>query len=301
MKELADDRIEVKACPLCGSSENSPFDRRSFYKMLVINRICKKCGLVYQSPRMSQEKLDQFYLREYRLLYQGYAGPVQEDLAVQAARSASLISFLHLHGVMDISRHLDIGSSAGLLLQEVRSGYNCDSVGIEPGLAYRESARNAGLKVYAHLDDLPHENINTFDLVSLAHVLEHLPDPVETLTGLRKDWLKPGGWLLVEVPNLYCHNCFEVAHLASFSPHTLAQTVQRAGYRLVALRQHGQPRSRILPLYLTLLAQPLAVSEADVQPAVRPESSVRLKRRWGLLKRRLAERLLPTLAWQPVQ
>ena len=293
------DVVEVNVCPLCGAGESDLFDRRLFHNEPVTNRICKKCSFVFQSPRMSQERLDQFYIREYRQLYQGDAGPVQKDLAAQSARAANLLAFLRSHEVTRLSRHLDIGASAGLLLQAVRSGYGCESVGVEPGLAYRESSQKAGLKVYPRLEDLPREGESCFDLVSLVHVLEHMPDPVGVLAHLRQDWLAAGGWLLVEVPDLYCHDCFEVAHLVSFSQHTLAQVLHKAGYRLLALRKHGQPRSRLLPLYITVLAQPMSEGELADRLEVEPESAVRLKRRWGLARRRVIERLLPNLAWLP--
>lgn len=293
------DQVEVNVCPLCGAGKSDLFDRRLFHNEPVTNRICPKCGFVFQSPRMSQERLDQFYIHEYRQLYQGDAGPVQKDLAAQSARAANLLAFLRSHGVTSLSRHLDIGASAGRLLQAVRSGYRCESVGVEPGLAYRESSQKAGLKVYPRLEDLPREGESGFDLVSLIHVLEHMPDPVGVLSHLRRDWLAAGGWLMVEVPDLYCHDCFEVAHLASFSQHTLAQVMRKAGYRLLAVRKHGQPRSGLLPLYITVLAQPMSESELIDRPDVEPESAVRLKRRWGLARRRVIERLLPNLAWLP--
>jgi len=275
------------------------FDRRLFHEELVINRICKKCGFVFQSPRMTQARLDQFYVREYRQLYQGDAGPVPKDLLAQSARAANLVAFLKSHGVMQLSRHLDIGASAGLLLQAVRAGYRCESVGVEPGLAYREVSQKAGLKIYPGLEDLPKEGANCFDLVSLAHVLEHMPDPVWTLAYLRQDCLSEGGWLLVEVPNLYCHDCFEVAHLTSFSQHSLTQILRKAGYRLLAVSRHGRPRSKLLPLYITVLAKPMSESELAVESKVKPEPAVRLKRRLGLARRRVVERLLPNLAWLP--
>jgi hypothetical protein len=293
------DLVEVSVCPLCGAGESDLFDRRFFHNEPVTNRICKKCGFVFQSPRMSQERLDQFYIREYRQLYQGDAGPVQKDLAAQSARATNLLAFLRSHGVTRLSRHLDIGASAGLLLQAIRSGYRCESVGVEPGLAYRESGQKAGLKVYPRLEDLHREGERCFDLVSLVHVLEHMPDPVGVLAYLRQDWLVAGGWLLVEVPDLYCHDCFEVAHLASFSQHTLTQVLRKAGYRRLVVHKHGQPRSRLLPLYITMLAQPMSEGELAGRLGVEPEPAVRLKRRWGLARRRVIERLLPNLAWLP--
>jgi hypothetical protein len=60
--------------------------------------------------------------------------------------------------------------------------------------------------------------------------------------------------------------------------------------------EHGAPRSRILPLYLTLLAR----KEPGTQiPEVRPESNVSFRRNLGMLRRRLLSRLFPKLAWVP--
>jgi hypothetical protein len=99
------------------------------------------------------------------------------------------------------------------------------------------------------------------------------------------------------VPNLYAHDCFEVAHLISFSAHTLGQTLKQAGFEIVALRKHGAPRSRLLPLYLTLLARPLPT----ILPLeVIPERGVERKRRIGMLRRRVVSRLFPALAWIPI-
>jgi hypothetical protein len=132
----------------------------------------------------------------------------------------------------------------------------------------------------------------------MIHVLEHLPDPVATLRSLRQERLAPTGWLLVEVPNLYAHDCFEVAHLSSFSAHTLRQMLQKSGYSLVTLQQHGRPRSRVLPLYLTALARPVA--EPEHAGIVKPENEVVVKRRMGMLRRRFWERVAPGLAWLPL-
>jgi hypothetical protein len=130
----------------------------------------------------------------------------------------------------------------------------------------------------------------------MAHVLEHLPDPVGYLKNLAGNHLIEGGHLLVEVPNLYSHDSFEVAHLFAFSPQTLRQTVEQAGLTIVDMIEHGAPRSRILPLYLTLLAR----KEPGTQiPEVRPESNVSFKRNLGLLRRHVLSRVFPKLAWIP--
>lgn len=288
-------KINTLSCPLCGSASRNPFDRRLFRGQLVTNVVCRRCGLVYQWPRMSDEELAGFYAAEYRRLYQGQAGPNQADLLVQKARAAALVRFLRA-SLPKIGAHLDIGCSAGLFLAHSREAFGCQTTGVEPGEAYRRYAQDLGLPVYASLEELATAGPGRFDLVSLAHVLEHIADPVGYLAGLRECRLAADGWLLVEVPNLYAHDSFEVAHLVSFSAHTLGQTLQKAGFEVVRQELHGRPRSELIPLYLTVLARP-----AQARPfQLRPESYVQLKRRFGMLRRSLLTQLYPRRAWLPI-
>ncbi len=284
----------VTHCPLCNSDQSRLFDQRQFRGQTVTNRVCLNCGLVYQSPRMTEAESAEFYAAEYRRLYQGDEGPNAKDLAVQSARADSLYEFTHRH-IAYITRHLDIGCSSGLLLQRFHDGFGSQPAGIEPGDAYRSHARGLGITVHASLDELKKSEPACFDLISMAHVLEHLPKPVEYLADLRETLLAPNGALLLEVPNLYAHDSFETAHLLSFSPRTLAATVEQAGYEILQLEAHGRPYSEIIPFYLTLLAK---AKLQDGTVSLRREKLVSLKRRIGLLRRRVVSRLLPKKAWK---
>ncbi len=287
---------ELKKCPLCGSEKHTLFDKRTFKGHQVVNRLCTSCGLVFQSPRMTAEEAEIFYAAEYRRLYQGTDKPIIKDLLVQRARAQSMTQFLQAH-VPQVNRFLDIGASAGELLLYVRQAYQAEVVGIEPGQAYREHAALHDLTLYPNLDALLQADHAPFDVVSLSHVLEHLPDPVRFLSRLRKTVLKQDGWLLVEVPNLYGHQSFEVAHNFSFTPHTLRQTLYAAGYRIAVLEAHGRPRSDLIPLYLTVLAQPDA---RYAQKNIQGERYVALKRRWAMLRRKMMLKLSPTRAWKEI-
>jgi 2-polyprenyl-3-methyl-5-hydroxy-6-metoxy-1,4-benzoquinol methylase len=282
----------VRTCPLCGSDRSRLFDRREFRGHSVINRLCQKCGLVYQSPRMTGSEAEVFYAEEYRHLYEGSTTPTARNLADQQGRAESLYSFAH-PVVGSVAHHLDIGCSFGLLLQRFQEAYHCQAIGIEPGESHCAHARKEGLTVFATIEDLEKRENSSFDLISLAHVLEHLPDPVWYLVHLREVLLDPAGWLLLEVPNLYAHDSFEVAHLVSYSPGTLKQTLEKAGFEIVRLEQHGRPRSKMLPLYITLLGCPAPSRTFRLNP----EKRVALKRRLGILRRRSLERLFPKQAW----
>lgn len=285
---------EVKHCPLCGGTSHIEFDLRQFRGYKVRNVICNHCGLVFQSPRMTEAESQEFYAAEYRLLYQGQQGPNPKDMTVQTNRAQVTLDFVR-QNVKSTARILDIGCSTGILLHQFMEYYHCEAWGIEPGRVYREYAESTGLQVFPSLEELRLAESSAFSLVSLMHVLEHLVNPVEYLARLRAELLEPSSWLLLEVPNLYAHDCFEVAHQVSFSAHTLRQVLQKAGFTLISLRKHGQPRSELIPLYITALAQPAP----EVEFTLIPDRWVSLSRRWGLFRRTLVERFAPQRAWLP--
>ena len=287
----------VKFCLLCGKDQFSIFDQRDFRGFEVINVLCSNCGLVFQTPRMAASDLEDFYQQEYRIAYQGQEGPGERDFRVQKARAENLVKFLQEVGIDKVDRYVDIGSSAGLLMEEIQKAYDCQVVGIEPGDAYRENARSKGFDIYGDLDQLENVEENKFDLVSMIHVLEHIPDPVGYLIALREKFLNLSGKLLLEVPNIYAHDSFELAHMTSFSRETLTQVLEKAGYRTIFIERHGNPLSKLIPLYITILAEPF---EDHHEPGrIEFERSVRMKRSAGFLHRRVIERIFPNSAWVP--
>lgn len=287
----------VSNCPLCGSDSWSTFDQREFRGFRVVNVLCSHCGLVFQSPRMTSQELEAFYQNEYREIYQGTDSPTEKDLKIQEARAGNLVDLLKAMGIEHVARYLDIGSSSGLLMKAVQETFNCQVSGIEPGVAYREYARGLGLTVYEDIDKLKSADHQKFDLVSLIHVLEHIPDPVGYLAVLREKLLLDDARLLIEVPNLYAHDCFEVAHLTSFSQETLTQVLKKAGFQPLFFERHGSPRSKLIPLYIAVLAEPFL--ESLTPGKIDSESLVRVKRRAGFLHRRVIERILPSYGWVP--
>lgn len=89
----------------------------------------------------------------------------------------------------------------------------------------------------------------TFSIVSLLHVLEHVPGPVEYVKSLHS-LLAPEGILLVQVPDVTA-NYFDLMvadHCNHFSPRTLGQVLEMAGFKI------RFASSSVLPKEITLLA-----------------------------------------------
>lgn len=289
--------IVVERCPLCRSGENRFFEHAQDGDHTLTYQLCESCGMVFQSPRLSERELDDFYRAEYRRLVQGDEGPSEKDLRVQAGRAGHLLTFAQRH-LKEIHAHLDIGSSAGMLLRTFQRAYGCLGVGIEPGDAYREYSQELGLQVVGDLEYLDQKQVGSFDLVTMAHVLEHLADPVAYLRRLRKEWIASSGHLLVEVPNLYGHSSLELAHLLAFSPTTLRLVLEMAGYQVLTLEAHGRPRSRIIQLYITALAFPLQ-GHIPQWNGRRSSRKVFICRKLGMTWNRWVTRLAPRWAWLP--
>jgi predicted TPR repeat methyltransferase len=282
-------------CLLCGSDHQEVFTRVESFGYPLVYYHCEKCGLVFQSQEESQAADPDFYAATYRKIYQAHEEPTTKDLWVQAQRSQHLMDGLRKAGVNKIENMLDIGASAGLLLQAFKQAFGCQVTGVEPGEAYRSFAEQKGIRMFTSVDELGDSAPARFDLVSMSHVLEHLSDPVGMLRVIREKLLAENGLILLEVPNFYAHDSYELAHLVCYTPHTLKEALRQAGYEVVRFERHGVPRSDLLNLYLTVLARP-ASPQSD-PGRVRPEKNVRLKRKLAMLYRRIVQKIFPHKAW----
>lgn len=247
---------------------------------------------------MDAGELEKFYEREYRVLSQQSEEPTKKDLVMQQQRARETLEMIE-KDLSKVSRHLDIGSSSGALLEEIRLKYGSAAVGIEPGDAYRRFSQEKGFEVLASLSALS-DQTKRFDLVTIMHVLEHLRDPVETLSEIRVDHMSPDGYLLIEVPNSFEHEALEVAHLFAFTPLSLQETVRQSGFEVIWTKTHGGFRSPVLKLYITLLARPSKRTEQKGAPLTLPWL-IAARRSLGKFKRILFTRFLPDWTWQAPQ
>jgi SAM-dependent methyltransferase len=214
--------------------------------MDVRNIACDHCALVYQSPRPTREEMAEYYAKGYREHYGdigypraggGYSRPEDPDFETtkDVWHRAQAGNAKTLGETKSGDRVLEIGCRHGRTLALMQDELGIVPYGIEPGLGEGEKAQAAGISCFVGtIEDYDPGDVR-FDQIQSFHVLEHLHDPLAGLIRMRS-WLKPGGRLVIEVPNVYQpygllqDNFFQNAHLTNFSPSTLRVLLQRAGF-----------------------------------------------------------------------
>ena len=136
---------------------------------------------------------------------------------------------------------MDIGAGTGDFVKHAQER-GWEAYGVEPNEAARGRAHNKGVPVYSRIT-VQQEAI--YDAITLWHVLEHLPDLDEEIKTM-SDRLKPGGWLIVAVPNYksldakyYKSNwaAYDVPrHLWHFSRGSIKRLFEQKGYELRAVK-----------------------------------------------------------------
>ena len=88
------------------------------------------------------------------------------------------------------------GGAGGFAFYLSKKGY--DTTVIEPNKTARDSAKSKGVIAYKSIDELP--ALEVFNVITLWHVLEHLPKPERVLINLRQ-LMKPKDVLVIAAPN----------------------------------------------------------------------------------------------------
>ena len=105
-------------------------------------------------------------------------------------------------------RILDIGAGVGDFLSVAKND-GWQTIGIEPSEKAKAIAKKKGVSFVENLSEL--EN-NSFDVITMWHVLEHVPDLENQIAELKR-LIKPNGTIIIAVPNF---NSFDANHYGHF-------------------------------------------------------------------------------------
>ncbi|OGW41049.1 MAG: hypothetical protein A2Y97_13230 [Nitrospirae bacterium RBG_13_39_12] len=187
-----------QSCVLCNSAVGY---QKKFNRFEKDNRsyeiiICPGCRLWITQPFPDQEHLDSLYsTNNYRKHHSRFVLPAEKIVEFFRKLRCRRIKNLFYKG-----RILDIGCARGLFLSLMREeGWKTFGLELNDNTAHH--ARNViGLDVKSgNLSDA-HFGVQSFDVITIWHVLEHLSDPILTINECNRI-LKKGGKLVIAVPN----------------------------------------------------------------------------------------------------
>ena len=216
---------EETPCNLCGASDYDVIGRTDRDGRPLRTVLCRRCGLAWVNPRPPAAAMDAYYESDYRGDYKGTHTPALRKILRGVIGAADRRRELR-QLVQPGASALDVGCGAGELVYLLR-GDGIDAAGIEPGREYAAFARGMlGLPVQTATVATATVAPASLDLVTMFHSLEHVPDPRAVMATVR-GWLRQGGRLVVEVPNLEStvqapRHRYHYAHLYHFTGSTLA-------------------------------------------------------------------------------
>lgn len=199
---------------------------------------CPVCQLTFSEKLLEQFKPAEIYQNYYKNEMAGRFG-FGLEIIIKLFRLYRAFKIFTIYP--KAKTILDVGSGRGYTLYFLKKFFNYQRTAgtqIEPN-AYKFSKEKLNLEIYNHdlLDmTFPKES---FDIISLWHVFEHLQNP-ETYLETIHSLIKPNGKLLIEIPNYdswtrkYC-GYFWLGldldyHLTFFNYQTLSNLLKRHGY-----------------------------------------------------------------------
>lgn len=224
-------------CNLCGSIKKTTYLTANRYNKQFTYVKCKNCGLIYLSPQPSKRDLNKYYLNQYD--YNCFLKN-REKIIKRAKKELDLINKLVGKGKI-----LDIGCGHGFFLEATKEN-GWETYGLDISKKAIQYAKNVfNLNVFQGELEGCHFKKESFDAITMWHVLEHTQSPKKTLK-LANDLLKRGGLLALKTPNIDSLMARFTGkrwgwlappeHLFHFSPKTIKKILEENGFEILDLK-----------------------------------------------------------------
>jgi 2-polyprenyl-3-methyl-5-hydroxy-6-metoxy-1,4-benzoquinol methylase len=206
------------------------------------------CGHQFMNPQPTWEELQPYYNSGYEPYDPEHGSADQDDAVVAKA----LLNKKWRHIDLPTGKNLlDVGCGAGYFLR-IAKKMGANVQGVEPSEYAAAVAAKQGINVFCGtIEEYAKQTQRRFDVITSNHVIEHVPDPVKTLSTMRS-LLTPGGVIWIAVPNAdypiskslkgYWHSSDLPYHLMHFSPASMTHAGARAGLQLRKQETESIPR-----------------------------------------------------------
>lgn len=240
-------------CPVCGGQVfdtwREAFDDRYGHPGAFNLERCRSCGHLMTSPLLSESDLPHLYGTYYPRKNLSPDTVARQAVGVASVPSRWMRWIMGTdnqgqYGVRPGEKMLDVGCGSGLSLLEAQA-LGAQAWGIEADPNVQRIAGALGLRVHqGSLHDAPFPGLS-FDLIVMNQVIEHIPQPDQTLRLVRTR-LAPGGRVVLVFPHVgsfWCRvsgarwiNWHIPYHLHHFSRAAFARMAQRCGYQVTSSR-----------------------------------------------------------------
>jgi len=189
---------KITTCPICNTSSFSLFKKVKDYTVSkeffnIVN--CNQCGLLFTNPRPDSKSLGSYYKSENYISHTNKSNNPINSIYKLARTQTLKWKYKLINKTQPISL-LDYGCGTGHFLNYCHKK-KLNVKGFEPDENARTIAKNElGDLVYSTPNDIN----ETFDVITLWHVLEHIADLNEVLIWL-KNHLNKNGRLIIALPN----------------------------------------------------------------------------------------------------
>ncbi len=250
--------MNLDRCPVCNSHNiNHIITARDYLVTKERFQIdsCGECGFRFTNPRPDDDKLAGYYDSK------GYISHSDEGTSLinslyKISRGFALRRKQKLIGRLSKTKKLlDVGCGTGHFIDYCqRHGWQVS--GVEPNQIARLQAEDkTKISIRHNLSDV---TASGFGVITLWHVLEHLPNLGQTMNQL-KALLAPGGVLIIAVPNFEAYEAtvfkeywaaYDVPrHLYHFNHASLSRLTKNHGLKIV--RTYAM---RLDSFYISLLS-----------------------------------------------
>jgi SAM-dependent methyltransferase len=202
------DTEAVPACSVCRSEQSVPFASGFDYELKTCRNKwqfvkCGCCGHVWLNPRPAISALPIIYPRSY------YAYTYDSEVNGIARKAKAILDHRKLQGIIGsvmgrVESFVDVGCGDGRFLKamETRGLDKSQIYGLELDAAVVEKLQTQGYRAFCkRVEDCTEIPENSADLVTMFHVIEHVDRPELVIRQIAR-WLKKGGVLALETPNL---------------------------------------------------------------------------------------------------
>nr|WP_321245590.1 class I SAM-dependent methyltransferase [uncultured Psychroserpens sp.] len=172
----------------------------------------EELDLLETQPQPSEDKLGDYYESEDYISHTDAKRNLFEKVyhfikSIALKRKLNLINSFG----SEQKKLLDVGCGTGDFLKVAKDNQWTVS-GIEPNNSAREIANTKSNNSVFGIDHLLKFESNSFDVITLWHVLEHLPK-LESHIAIFESLLKPNGRLVIAVPN---YKSYDASHYKNF-------------------------------------------------------------------------------------